>query len=173
MRSFIVKYKFLVPQIDIELSKLSTNTVNKFSVQPDGYAIFYISEGDDYYHVQLNQGEDAIFDNRKIEGNVLVAITLVTPGKYICENDEPTSSMKIEVKEVSNDTYEEEEPVQIKITENGFSVPNVQIESAQAVLFELAKNSRLKISPETENEQLKMTKSWEESMVNISKENKK
>jgi hypothetical protein len=160
-------------QIDIELSELSTTSVNKFSVLPDGYVIFYISEGDDFYHIHLNKGEVTIFDNRNIKGNELVAITLVTPGNYICKNDDPNSTMTINVAEVSDDTYEEEEPVQVKITESGFSISQVEVKSAQAILFELAKNSRLKISPETENEQAKMNDSWNESNENIRKENKK
>ena len=160
-------------QQDIELSELSENGVNAFSVQPGGYLIFYITEGDDYYSIHLNKDETMIFDNRNITGNELLALTLVTPGNYQCTNTHPQSTLAIEVRESSEDSFDEPEPVQVKITDTGFSEERVSIESAQAILFELRKGSRLEVVPESEDELVKMLHSWDEAFDSIRKENTK
>ncbi len=160
-------------QLDIELSKLKENQTNKFSILPDGYLVFFLSEGEEYYHIQLMKDDTIIFDNRSLQGNELLALTLVTPGKYICVNENPISTMKILVEEIVGDEYEETEPIEILITENGFSKSQIVIESAQAILFSLYKNCRLKITPENESELNKMNNSWTGALMNIKKENNK
>ncbi len=160
-------------QTDIELSELSTTNTNIFELLPDGYAIFYLSDSEDEYNVQLEKDSQLIFDNQSILGNELVAITLITPGDYICKNDFPDSSLSVKVIEITNDQYEDNEPVEVEITENGFSKSNISVESGQAILFKLAKGSRLTISPKTNDEKKKMKDSWDEPLKNIKKQNLK
>ncbi|MEH6393958.1 hypothetical protein [Pseudoalteromonas sp.] len=160
-------------QTDIELSELSSIKPNHFEVLPDGYAVFYLSEGEEKYNIQLEKNDDLIFDNQSILGNELVGITLFTPGDYECTNDSPVSSLSINVTEVSNDQYNENEPIEVEIIESGFSKSDITIESGQAILFKLAKDSRLRINPINNQEEKKMKASWSESVKSIKKQNTK
>lgn len=135
-------------QADVDLAKLGSRGRARrdgfrYSVQPEGYLLLYVSEGAGGYHVVVEApGEEravVIFDSRKLNTGDLFVVTLLRPGRYEMRGDgvEGTGSIRVTYPEPARVPYVPGDVVRIATSTDGFDPSSVTVGPAQGVVFDV------------------------------------
>lgn len=144
-------------QVDIDLFALqhgassSHEGTSRFVVQPEGYVVFYVSQGRGGYAVMIREpGErrrESVFDSRRLADGDLFALTLLRPGTYSVRNSEGRGQARIVVAypEAGNAPYRAPDAVNIRCGREGFKPRQIEVRSAQGQVYSFDAPSRLQI----------------------------
>jgi len=130
-----------------------------FSVNPKGYAVFYVSRGAGGYAVQVAkvpaEGDKeqqkkraaAAFDSRELKDGDLFAATLIRPGTYSVtnENAKATGQIAVAFPKPGKAPFRPGDPVSIECTAAVFRPAKIAIEASQGQLYRVKVPSRIKI----------------------------
>lgn len=143
-------------QVDIDLFALHHGAAgthegaSRFTVRPEGYAVFYVSQGRGGYAVVMRrQGEErrreSAFDSRRLSEGDLFAVTLLRPGTYSVRNTEGRGQARIVVAypERGNAPYTPPDAVQVRCSREGFKPRQIEVRSAQGQVYSFDTPSRL------------------------------
>ena len=121
-----------------------------YIVNPAGYVVFHVSSGPGGYAVRvgrLERPEAALFDSTQLEGDDLLAVTLIRPGRYSVRNvaGEARGEIVVAYPKIGEQPHRPDEPVEIVCTEKAFRPTRIRIQAAQGQLYRFRTPSRIAI----------------------------
>jgi hypothetical protein len=156
-------------QADIDLATLKTppecccgepGSEQLFSVNPKGYAVFFVSRGAGGYAVHVArvpaEGEKEqqsrkmaalAFDSRELKEGDLFAATLIRPGTYAVtnKNAKATGQITVAYPKAGKTPYRPPEPVYVESTAEAFRPAKIAVEASQGQVYRVKVPSRIKI----------------------------
>jgi len=157
-------------QLNIDLGSfnfmdLNTRGQHKYTVKKDGYIVLYNSKNDNKYRIKLermakSKGSRIAFDTFKLSPGDHFATVLLRPGRYEAKLYKQKSKIHIEVMypktRTMTDRRKAMEPVQVRITEKGFSSKKIKLTPGQGLVFPFEKSGAVQIN---------LVKAYEEKIV--------
>jgi hypothetical protein len=153
-----------IMQADIDLSKLyqpsrgesickrsSNENERRFILNPNGYAIFYVSNGAGRYALTVVEARREVqaktFDSRKLIEGDMFAATMIRPGIYIVTNayNKAKADLSVAYPKIGTVPYHPPNPILIECTKDRFEPNFIKIETAQGQLYRIRTPSRIKI----------------------------
>jgi hypothetical protein len=151
-------------QADIDLFKLHQPVLGKskcnsstsenerrFILNPNGYAIFYVSNGAGGYSAMVGESrggiQSRIFNSLELMEGDMFAVTMVRPGYYKVINtyDRTRGELFMAYPKIGKVPYRPPSPISIECTKDGLAPNSIKIEYAQGQLYRFKTPSRIKI----------------------------
>jgi hypothetical protein len=148
-------------QIDIDLATLHRRDLKpcndkmdtSFTVNPKGYAVFYVSRGAGGYAVVVGRFDEKgkaelSFDSRELQRGDMFAATMIRPGTYTVTNitTEANGEIVVAYPKPSKVPYRPPKPVSINCTKGRLSPNKININASQGQVYHIKTPSRLKIN---------------------------
>jgi hypothetical protein len=125
---------------------------SQFTVSPQGYAVFHVGHGEGGYAVHLGRSEKGPqpkdFDSRELKPGDLFSAVVIRPGTYSVTNDKTGRKAELVVSYPmgrGEERYRPPAPLQIVVTEKGFSQGRIEAKPAQAQVYRIETPARIKI----------------------------
>lgn len=151
-----------VAQVTIDLASLIKNSfpgkedgtcdggVNRFTVNPKGYAVFHVSKGSGGYNVHIRKAEketQQIFDSRHLQDKDIFSGVIIRPGLYIVNNEYSKAKAEIVVSypKIEKTAYRPPGPLRVIVSEKGFVPDKIELKPGQGFSFDCKTSSRIKI----------------------------
>jgi hypothetical protein len=138
-------------------------TVNHFTVNPKGYAVFHVSAGSGGFSVHVRRTEEdpneKVFNSQQLgEGDIFSAVIL-RPGTYSMSNRLGADSEKgkekekekeraravVSYPEMDKTAYRPPEPVRVQVSPRGFEPARISLKPAQGLVFDIKTSARIVI----------------------------
>lgn len=151
-------------QVNIDLFKLhqpvpgkskcnssTSENERRFILNPNGYAIFYVSNGAGGYSVMVGESrggvQSRIFNSLKLMDEDMFAVTMVRPGYYNVINicNRTRGELFVAYPKIGKVPYRPPNPISIECTKDRLAPNRIKIENAQGQLYRLKVPSRIKI----------------------------
>jgi hypothetical protein len=126
----------------------------QFSVNPQGYLVFYVSHGTGGFAVTLTDTSSPstpVFDSRQLQAGDCYVVNVLGAGQYNVTNTvtQQTHSLVVNLPPASPtpQKYIPPAPVQIQVQVKGFDQAAVQVMALQAKVYMIQAPSRIQIVP--------------------------
>lgn len=141
-------------QVHIDLRQLDTPVAHRlegegisgsrFTVGPEGYAVFKASAGPGGYAVEVYKERTKVFDSCELKEDDLLHVLVLRPGTYSVVNT--LTNARVELVVAYPDRIPKNpEPVRIECTKNTITPDRISIKPMQGLIFSFKAPSRIKI----------------------------
>jgi len=142
--------------VAVDLSKLVRPGATPPELPPlaaAGWVSFTSSQPVEGHHVVIRRVEGPegkggeVFDSRRLGERSVFAVTLLQPGRYSLQNaiDGAKAEIVVSYPEVGDAPYRPPPPLQIEVSQDGFSEQRFPVSPAQGVIFRFHTESRIQI----------------------------
>jgi hypothetical protein len=141
-------------QVHIDLRLLDTPVAHRlegpgmagsrFTVGPDGYALFKASAGPGGYAVEVYKERTKVFDSRELKEDDLLHVLVLRPGTYSVVNTLTNARAELVVA-YPDRIPKNPEPVRIECTKSAIAPERISIKPMQGLVFNFKAPSRIKI----------------------------
>jgi hypothetical protein len=119
---------------------------NVFAVKLGGYMVFFTSNGENGFHVELKSGEAIIYSTQKLQKNDLVVTIILRPGLYEILGSTGKCSVSVEVPKETDDLQKNAaQATNISLTEKGFSKTEIKASVGSGLVIALETDSNIDI----------------------------
>jgi len=122
-----------------------------YAVRAGGYTSFTATRREDASAVVVRrrgeEGEEELFDSRRLEEGDIFALTMVRPGAYALNNAETgaTGEIRVAYPTVGKEPYRPPDPISVECTDQGFSPADIDLMPAQGIIFHVRTPTRIQI----------------------------
>ncbi|MDN5216638.1 hypothetical protein QQ020_31505 [Fulvivirgaceae bacterium BMA12] len=140
--------EFKTRQVDIDICSFRNTPISEkgksgFKVGPEGYVVFFNSQGTSGLRVRLDLLEKEkfrnTFDNTKLGKGDLLVFTLLRPGSYRALASNARSGLNLEVQypteKLLTRRQDLNKPVEIEVGKKGFNINSAKLLPGQGLLF--------------------------------------
>lgn len=143
-------------QADIDLSGFINKTDGScdcttneiiYKVKDGGFAVFYSSQGESGFHVELKNEEKGNYSTRKLKKGDIVISLLLRPGSYeVTGSDKQRLALSVDVPR-DDKNYQEylSTPTSVTLTDKGFMPASIKAMPGQGLVVKLEADSHVAV----------------------------